>query len=836
MPYNDSLSERSPPLKNVSAPGVTPTSISTLQKVRDVKLSPLGSRVLYQVVDFYKPDLPEVAKSELWVADTFAGKETKSRFLTYGFGGVWDPLGQKVFFFAAGTGKGSGKEVKVVDVAEDMEPRALEGLSSYNVQSFAISPDGMWIAFVASVPTPKTESDVKVYSSSIEAAGVPTSKLYLSPCPRGSFASLEPPMDLTPDSSFPAGYGYIESFTWASNGQSIVYRLRRGKEVEYAYQKVVLKRVYLPIHLASSFPHTNSMTASASPPPPPPTPMNGAIMNPMDNMDPPKMATVTRTLKAYPRSPSGNTIICSSGHLIDLQPYNLDRVLDSRTIYVSPLVDFEGNGRDDHDTGDMESVVTRLYGETEDAVRVVDAFSPPPGDFDSPIVTGAFPSSIIAVEVATRTETHIDAVFLPPSGTGTGTRAIRIFETGPEEAIWFNAWDARVHLAELKCPGQGEMEFETVVGVVLSSVMRHEPPNVWVVRARWRWSPSPSPQVANGESPTLTMLSTSRQKISEHLRWLVEAPKISGEVVRWTHMVDDERGGEGGTPKEVALDGIIRFPPGYSKETSGRLPTVLFVHGGPYRRDIPDYMPYFSNWRELLASNGYVVLSPNYRGSQGRGHDPHPTRLDEAWKDCLSMVRGAVERGIADPDRLGVAGWSHGGSLVAWGVTRLSDAQDIKFKAAIVGAGVADWDAMIWGTGASVGVGGGGSPELEMAISGMNPWIPASPPSWADSTQNVNGTSEALAEEPLAACNHAQNLSPMSLVSNIDPRTSFLILHGEKDERVPVSQAVGLYRGATRAGKRVQLIVYPREGHGFVERKHVTDVCEQVLQYFGRWL
>jgi dipeptidyl aminopeptidase/acylaminoacyl peptidase len=75
-------------------------------------------------------------------------------------------------------------------------------------------------------------------------------------------------------------------------------------------------------------------------------------------------------------------------------------------------------------------------------------------------------------------------------------------------------------------------------------------------------------------------------------------------------------------------------------------------------------MPYFCNWRELGASAGYLTLSPNYRGSQGRGHTFASAASAGVgiydWPDCDSMVDEAVKRGWADPDRLGVAGWSHG--------------------------------------------------------------------------------------------------------------------------------------------------------------------------------
>jgi len=75
-------------------------------------------------------------------------------------------------------------------------------------------------------------------------------------------------------------------------------------------------------------------------------------------------------------------------------------------------------------------------------------------------------------------------------------------------------------------------------------------------------------------------------------------------------------------------------------------------------------MPYYCNWRELLASAGYLVISPNYRTSQGRGSSFASSANAgigvHDWSDCDSMVDQVVRRGWADEQKLGIAGWSHG--------------------------------------------------------------------------------------------------------------------------------------------------------------------------------
>src|SRR6059036_1550837 len=116
-----------------------------------------------------------------------------------------------------------------------------------------------------------------------------------------------------------------------------------------------------------------------------------------------------------------------------------------------------------------------------------------------------------------------------------------------------------------------------------------------------------------------------------------------------------------------------------------RVPMVVLVHGGPTGRWSDSFEP----WGQLLAQHGYAVLYPNVRGSTGYGERfIEMNRADWGggdFKDVMSGVDWAIARGIADPNRLGIGGWSYGGYMAAWAVT-----QTTRFKAAVSGAPVID--------------------------------------------------------------------------------------------------------------------------------------------------
>jgi dipeptidyl aminopeptidase/acylaminoacyl peptidase len=251
-------------------------------------------------------------------------------------------------------------------------------------------------------------------------------------------------------------------------------------------------------------------------------------------------------------------------------------------------------------------------------------------------------------------------------------------------------------------------------------------------------------------------------------------------------------------PDGLGLDGLLILPPGRSR-ADGPFPLITWVHGGPYGR-WADQLP--SGWwapGQWLGAAGYAVFQPNPRGSQGHGHQFAVTVAGavgtDEWTDVLCGIDLLVNAGVADPDRLGIGGWSHGGFMAAWAV-----GQTGRFKAAVMGAGISDWGMM-------VGVGEYGTQEA--GLGGSCGW-----------------------ESPGPLRHH--QLSPISYASRV--RTPVLILHGQDDTNVPVGQAVYFHRALSHFGVEHELVVYPREGHNITERQHQIDLLRRTRAWFTRWL
>ena len=247
----------------------------------------------------------------------------------------------------------------------------------------------------------------------------------------------------------------------------------------------------------------------------------------------------------------------------------------------------------------------------------------------------------------------------------------------------------------------------------------------------------------------------------------------------------------------LALDGLLLRPPDAPKDRP--LPTIVLVHGGPYARWSQGFQLSWGNWAQWLALAGYAVLMPNPRGGMGHGEPFAAAALGDVggadYADVMAAVDAAIERGIADPDRLGIGGWSQGGFMTAWAVT-----QTDRFKAGIMGAGVSDWGMMSMTSDV---------PDFESELGGSVPWEGAGPHL------------------------HAK-LSPISFAHQV--KTPVLILHGEKDARVPLSQAIGFHRALRKYEVPNEFVVYPREPHGIGERAHQIDLLQRVRTWFDRWL
>jgi len=248
--------------------------------------------------------------------------------------------------------------------------------------------------------------------------------------------------------------------------------------------------------------------------------------------------------------------------------------------------------------------------------------------------------------------------------------------------------------------------------------------------------------------------------------------------------------------KGDGVEGILELPPDY-QPGGPPLPLVVELHGGPTASS-PYALQYWIYGRTLLPARGFALFSPNYRGSTGYG-DQFLTDLvgrenDIEVEDILKGVDALIERGIADPNRLAVSGWSNGGFLTNCLITRTD-----RFKAASSGAGVLD-QVMQWGT--------------------------------EDTPGHVINFMKAL---PWVNADEYRESSPLYHLDKV--KTPILIHVGENDERVPAEHARTLYRALHHyLNVPTELIVYPDEGHGLTKYKHRKAKMEWDLKWFERYL
>ena len=233
----------------------------------------------------------------------------------------------------------------------------------------------------------------------------------------------------------------------------------------------------------------------------------------------------------------------------------------------------------------------------------------------------------------------------------------------------------------------------------------------------------------------------------------------------------------------LEIEGLLALP---RERDDTALPLVVLVHGGPtatWGWTFPHV------WVHMLAQDGYAVLLPNPRGSSGRGQEFARANLGEMGggdlQDILAGVDALVADGIADTDRVAITGGSYGGFMSSWAVT-----QTDRFAAAIPFAVVTDWTSFHYTT--NIG-------HFDALFLQGEPTEPAGPyPKWS----------------PIF---HAQKC-----------KTPTLIIHGEDDLCTPLPQATEFYTALVEPGCEVELVVYPREGHGWTEREHQIDAWNRV--------
>jgi dipeptidyl aminopeptidase/acylaminoacyl peptidase len=249
------------------------------------------------------------------------------------------------------------------------------------------------------------------------------------------------------------------------------------------------------------------------------------------------------------------------------------------------------------------------------------------------------------------------------------------------------------------------------------------------------------------------------------------------EVIRWKS-VDG-----------LEIEGLLTYPCGY--ENGKRYPLLVSVHGGPANAWLQFFIGMQSFYGQVaaFAARGYAVLRCNVRGSTGYGQAFRRANYRD-WggkdvQDLLSGVDHIVALGVADPQRLGIMGWSYGGYLTAATIT-----QTDRFRAAVIGAGMVD--LVSYATGHD-------SPGYLPSHFGGEVWEVAS---------------LLLERSPIV---HADRVT-----------TPTLILHGENDQRVPIWQGYEFYNALIRCSCPVQMVVYPRTGHTPSDPRSLLDVMDRI--------
>ncbi|NIR73186.1 prolyl oligopeptidase family serine peptidase [candidate division KSB1 bacterium] len=246
----------------------------------------------------------------------------------------------------------------------------------------------------------------------------------------------------------------------------------------------------------------------------------------------------------------------------------------------------------------------------------------------------------------------------------------------------------------------------------------------------------------------------------------------------------------------LEIEGLLTYPVNHVLD---RLhPLILQIHGGPAGVFTETYTARSSGYPiQAFAQQGYAVLRANPRGSSGYGKEFRFANYNDwgfgDYDDLIAGVNKVVGLGVAHPDSLCVMGWSYGGYMTSFIVTKSN-----RFKAASVGAGVTNLF------------------------------------SFAGTADIPSFLPDYFGGEPWDRLDTYMKHSAMFQIQDVTIPTQ--IIHGEEDERVPISQGHELYNALKRQGCPTEMIVYPRTSHGVREPKFIQDIGERVIAWFNRHL
>ncbi|MBI3404724.1 MAG: S9 family peptidase, partial [Acidobacteria bacterium] len=228
-----------------------------------------------------------------------------------------------------------------------------------------------------------------------------------------------------------------------------------------------------------------------------------------------------------------------------------------------------------------------------------------------------------------------------------------------------------------------------------------------------------------------------------------------------------------------------------------KYPLIVQIHGGPASADMNGFNGGYGSYVHVFAGNGYAVLKPNYRGSDQYGEKFRMQiagdYFRQGYDDIITGVDALIARGIADPDKMGMMGWSAGGHWSNWTLTHTD-----RFKAISSGAGAANWISMYAQTDVQA--------PREFYFKGK-PWE-----NW----------------------DHYVTVSPLKYITNAKTPTLIHVCNG--DPRVPKPQSDEMFMALKKLGVPVEYIVYPQDTHGIGDPRYQMVKMVSEFNWFEKWI